>query len=141
MFKLDSNGRSVSVIHDAGNAQKYPGICTSEGLARPLIVGETMFAHTLEMPAGLTVPEHAEPEESMVYTVRGRWVLVADGQRHTMEPGSLHWIDEGTRAGCEVPFDEPALVLAFMRINAGRDRPMAPLGAANIIIKKIVEDI
>jgi quercetin dioxygenase-like cupin family protein len=138
MLKLcpHADGRSVSVVHDTGNSQKYPGIITSEGLAYPLIMGATMFAHTLEMPAGLTVPEHAEAEESMVYTVRGRWILVVDGQKHLMGPGSLHWINEGAYAGCEVPFDEPAFVLAFMRVKAGGDRLATPLSVDNIIIKK-----
>ena len=111
-------GRGVRVVHDTHDTNKYPGIGTSEGFARPLIFGETMFAHSLEMPAGLVVGEHEEPEESMVYTVRGRWVLAVNGEEHLMQPGSLHWIKEGASAGCRVPFEEPALVMAFMRVKS-----------------------
>jgi quercetin dioxygenase-like cupin family protein len=121
---ISCNSRNcIRIIHGAENIKDRLGIDTSEGRAFPLILGQTMMAHALEMPAGLSIPEHAESEESMIYTLHGKWVLIADGQRYVMSPGSLHWIDEGASAGCEVPYDGPAIVLAFMRIKEISDHP------------------
>jgi quercetin dioxygenase-like cupin family protein len=115
--------RTVRVVHDTGDTRKFPGIETIEGWASPLLFGETMFAQSVEMPAGLFVPEHPEPAESIVYTVKGQWILSVDGERHLMGPGSMHWLKEGTCAGCAVTFDEPALVINFMRIRGADERP------------------
>jgi hypothetical protein len=52
-----------------------------------------------------------------------------------MSPGSLHWINEGASAGYEVPFDEPAIVLAFMRTKDINDQSsMSRVDATNINI-------
>lgn len=110
----------VRVVHDTDVVLKHPGVDTIEGWACPLIFGETMLAQSVEMPAGISVPEHPEPVECMVYTVRGHWVLSVGGEKHLMSPGSLHWLDEGAMAGCEVPFDEPALVVNFIRIRSAK---------------------
>lgn len=135
---LSHSGNSkncIRIVHDAENTTDRPGIDTSEGLAFPLILGQTIMAHSLKMPAGLSIPEHIEPEESMIYTLHGRWVLIADGRRHVMSPGSLHWIGEGASAGCEVPFDEPAMVLAFMRVKEINDpSPRSRVNTSNINI-------
>jgi quercetin dioxygenase-like cupin family protein len=117
-----NGARCVRVVHDTGDVRKFPGIDTIEGWASPLLFGETMFAQSVEMPAGLFVSEHPEPVESIVYTVQGRWILSVDGERHVMGPGSLHWLKEGACAGCAVPFDEPALVVNFMRIKGADQR-------------------
>jgi quercetin dioxygenase-like cupin family protein len=124
---------NVRIVHEACDCKKFPGIDTFEGRASPLIIGETMLAQSLEIPAGLRVPEHPEPEESMVYTVSGRWILKVDGQEHRMGPGSLHWLGKGTSAGCEVPYDKPALVLSFVRIG----EKGSPHGVLAISVKDV----
>ena len=127
-------GRNFHVVHDAGDITRFKGVETSEGLACPLILGSTMLAHTLEMPAGLVVPEHPETEESMVYTLSGNWILIVDGLRHPMGPGSLHWLNEGAIAGCEVPGDAPALVLAFMRVKNNEEKRRATIDASGLYV-------
>lgn len=89
------------------------GVDTLEGRVGPLIQGEEGQAIYLDMPAGLYVEEHAHPHESIIYTVRGRWVLCTEGKRHLMEPGSLFWFGSNITTGYEVPFEVPAYILCF----------------------------
>jgi hypothetical protein len=67
----------------------------------------------MRMPSGMYTDEHAHPTESLIYTVRGRWVLCSRGQRFLMNPGSLFWFGDDVPTGYEVPFDEPAFILIF----------------------------
>ncbi|MDX1436927.1 MAG: AraC family ligand binding domain-containing protein [Anaerolineales bacterium] len=90
-----------------------PGIETLEGRIGPLLFGAHVQAHYLDLPPGLYTPEHPHETESIIYTVRGRWVLCSDGKRHIMEPGSLFWFGPNIATGYEVPFDEPAYIIAF----------------------------
>lgn len=124
----------VRVVHDSGNVREHKGVDTIEGWASPLIFGETMIAQSVEMPAGLSVPEHFEPAESMVYTVRGRWLLSVAGEKHLMRPGSMHWLREGALAGCEVPFDKPALILNFTRFKKGNICPSRSMLLTNDVL-------
>ena len=87
------------------------GVETLEGRIGPLLQGAGVRAHFIEMPAGLYLYEHPHPTEAIIYTVRGSWVLVTEGKRRLMKPGSLFWFGPDVAAGYEVPFDEPAFIL------------------------------
>lgn len=100
----------IQIIDDI--TQQF-GVETLEGRIGPLIQGVGSRAHFIEMPAGLYLYEHPHPTEAIIYTVRGRWVLVAQGKRHPMSPGSLFWFGPDIAVGYEVPFDEPAMILIF----------------------------
>ena len=89
------------------------GVETLEGRIGPLLQGVGARAQFIEMPAGLHLYEHPHPTEAIIYTVRGSWVAVTDGQRHQMQPGSLLWFGPNIAAGYEVPFDDPAFILIF----------------------------
>ncbi len=91
----------------------HPGVDTLEGRVGPLIFGNGCRAHYIDMPAHSYVGEHGHDDEALTYTVRGRWVLCANGQRRLMGPGSLYWFAPGVPTGYEVPFDEPAYLLVF----------------------------
>jgi quercetin dioxygenase-like cupin family protein len=71
----------------------------------------------LEMPPRLIMPEHPHPWESIVYTIRGHWVLCAGGNRSTMQPGSILWLRRGVSSAFEVPYPEPALILVFKPVQ------------------------
>ena len=90
-----------------------PGVETLEGRIGLLIRGAASQTHYIEMPPDLYVAEHPHETESFIYTVRGRWVLCSQAQRHVMEPGSLFWFGADIPTGYEVPFTEPALILIF----------------------------
>lgn len=100
----------VSIIDDI---LRVEGVDTLEGRVGPLLFGETGRAHFLDMPAHSYVDEHAHDDEAFTYTVRGSYVLCANGERRLMEPGSFFWFGAGVPTGYEVPFDEPAYILIF----------------------------
>jgi quercetin dioxygenase-like cupin family protein len=100
----------VSIIDDV---LAVAGVDTLEGRVGPLLFGETGRAHYLDMPAGSYVDEHAHDDEAFTLTIRGSYVLCADGERKLMKPGSFFWFGAGTPTGYEVPFDEPAYILVF----------------------------
>ena len=103
----------IQVIDDIMDKEKNPGVETLEGRIGPLMKGDGSQAHYIEMQGGLFCPEHPHSTESLIFTVRGRWVLCSRGQRHLMKPGSLFWFRAGTPTGYEVPFGEPAYILIF----------------------------
>lgn len=89
------------------------GVVTPEGRVGRVLRGEGCSVQYLELPAGLYMYEHAHPWESVVLTVRGRWVICAGGEREIIGPGSVTWFKPGLGKGFEVPFAEPALLLIF----------------------------
>ena len=97
------------------------GIETLEGKIGLLIQGVGCRSQFFDLPPGLYTHEHPHPTESIIYTVRGRYVLVTAGQRHVMNPGSLFWFGPEVAAGYEVPFDEPAFILIF-KGDRGQER-------------------
>jgi pimeloyl-ACP methyl ester carboxylesterase len=101
----------IQVIDDVTDALKNPGIDTLEGRIGPLMHADGGRAHYIDMPAGLFVSEHGHSSESLIYTVRGQWVLCSGGVRRLMNPKSLYWFRAGTPTGYEVPFDEDAYIL------------------------------
>ena len=85
----DRESRRACIVRDTGDVNNFPGVDTIEGRACPLLFGTTMYAQSVEMPAGLSVTEHPEPCESMIYTVQGQWILSVGGKKQPMGPGSL----------------------------------------------------
>ena len=55
--------------------------------------------------------EHPHDFGSIVFTVRGKWVLASEGKRQVMEAGSLFRFGDGMPTGWEAPFAEGALLL------------------------------
>ncbi len=102
--------KEVHIIDDVLN---HFGIDTLEGRVGPLIFGNRIRAHYIDMPAHSYVDEHPHDVESLTYTVRGKWVMCANGNRRLMGPGSLYWFGPDIPTGYEVPFDEPAYLLVF----------------------------
>jgi hypothetical protein len=65
------------------------------------------------MPAGMFLEEHPHGSESIIFTVRGSWVLCSQGRRQLMKPGSLYRFAANISTGYEVPFKEDAYILIF----------------------------
>ncbi len=105
--------KRIEVIPSIYEAVEECGIETLEGRIGPLLKGEMCGAHYILMPPGLYCEEHAHDSESIIFTVRGQWVLVNEGKRTVMEEGSLFRFLRGVPTGYEVPFDKPALILIF----------------------------
>lgn len=103
----------IQIIDDITDKQQTVGVGTLEGEIGPLLLGVGSQAHFIDMPAGMFCGEHPHSNESIIYTVRGRWVLCSNGRRHLMGPGSLFHFAPGTPTGYEVPFDEDAYILIF----------------------------
>jgi hypothetical protein len=57
--------------------------------------------------------DHAHERESLIFTVRGEWVLCSRGTRWHMKAGDLFWFGDGVPTGYENPFKEPAFLLIF----------------------------
>jgi quercetin dioxygenase-like cupin family protein len=100
----------IQIVHDITHQF---GVDTLEGKIGPLILGGKGQAHYIDLPPQSFTPEHAHPTESIIYTVRGRWVLCSSGIRHLMQPGTLYWFGADVSTGYEVPFEEPAYILIF----------------------------
>jgi quercetin dioxygenase-like cupin family protein len=86
---------------------------TLEGQIGPLLLGQNCQAHFIDMPAGMYCEEHPHSNESIIYTVRGQWVLCSQGRRQVMKPGTLFHFAPNTPTGYEVPFPEDAFILIF----------------------------
>jgi hypothetical protein len=57
--------------------------------------------------------EHAHATESLIFTVRGQWVLCSGGTRWHMRAGSLFWFGDNVPTGYEYPFSESSYLLIF----------------------------
>ena len=103
-----------------------PGIETLEGRMGPLLNARGGGCHFIEVPPGAYMDAHAHAKESLIYTVRGEWVLCSADSRWHMRAGALFWFGDGVPTGYENPFGEPALLLIFKtdERQPGYDREM-----------------
>ena len=103
-----------------------PGVETLEGRMGPLLNAQRGGCHFIEVPPGAYMDDHAHPKESLIYTVRGQWVLASRGARWHMRAGALFWFGDDVPTGYENPFTEPALLLIFKieERTPGYDRSM-----------------
>jgi quercetin dioxygenase-like cupin family protein len=103
---------NVEVIPDIEKAVSSPSaVLTHEGLFGPLLFAENNRAFFIELKPGMFLGEHPHDTGSIVYTVRGRWVLASEGKRQVMEAGSLFRFGDKMPTGWEAPFPEGALLL------------------------------
>jgi pimeloyl-ACP methyl ester carboxylesterase/quercetin dioxygenase-like cupin family protein len=103
----------IQIINNITDKKQTTGVPTLEGQIGPLLLGENCQAHFIDMPAGMYCEEHPHSNESIIYTVRGKWVLCSKGRRHVMQPGTLFHFAPNTPTGYEVPFSEDAFILIF----------------------------
>lgn len=89
------------------------GVETLEGRFGPLLNARRGGAHYVEVPPGAYMDDHAHERESLIFTVRGQWVLCSGGTRWHMKSGDLFWFGDGVPTGYENPFTEPAFLLIF----------------------------
>ena len=90
-----------------------PGVDTLEGRFGPLLNAKRGGAHYVEVPPGAYMDDHAHERESLIFTVRGEWVLCSRDARWHMKAGDLFWFGDGVPTGYENPFTEPAFLLIF----------------------------
>lgn len=103
---------NVEIVPDIEKAVKSSSaVMTHEGLFGPLLFAEETRAFFIELQPGMFLAEHPHDIGSIVYTVRGKWVLASEGKRQVMEAGSLFRFGDGMPTGWEAPFNEPALLL------------------------------
>lgn len=105
--------QGIEIIDDITDRKETAGVDTLEGRIGPLILGEGSQAHFIDMPGGMYVEEQPHTSESIIYTVRGQWVLASNGRRQLMKPGSLFRFAANTPTGYEVPFRDSAFILIF----------------------------
>jgi pimeloyl-ACP methyl ester carboxylesterase/quercetin dioxygenase-like cupin family protein len=103
----------IQIVRDITDKNQTTGVPTLEGEIGPLLLGTDSQAHFIDMPAGIYCEEHPHSSESIIYTVRGQWVLCSHGRRHVMKPGTLFHFAPNTPTGYEVPFSENAFILIF----------------------------
>lgn len=103
----------IEIVEDITDKKKTAGVETLEGRIGLLILGDGCQAHFIDMPSGMYVEEHPHSSESLIYTVRGRWVLCSEGRRRVMKPGSVYRFAANTPTGYEVPFAQDAYLLIF----------------------------
>lgn len=113
---------NVEVIPDIEAVVKsQASLLTHEGLFGPLLFAEQNRAYFIELQPGMFLAEHPHADGSIVFTVRGRWVLASEGKRQVMEAGSLFRFGDGMPTGWEAPFNEPALLLIVKRKQGRED--------------------
>ncbi len=103
----------IQIVEDITDKGKTAGVDTLEGRIGPLLLAQDGQAHFIDMPAGIYCEEHPHSTESIIYTVRGTWVLCSGGRRQVMKPGTLFHFAVNTPSGYEVPFPEDAYILIF----------------------------
>ncbi|MBL8342892.1 MAG: hypothetical protein JNL30_15600 [Rubrivivax sp.] len=103
--------RNVEIIPSIESAVQTSGVATHEGVFGPLLFAERTRAFFLELKPGMFVHEHPHDLGSLVYTVRGKWVLASEGKRQVMEAGSLFRFGDRMPTGWEAPFAAGALLL------------------------------
>lgn len=104
--------KNVEVIPNIEDAVKSPAaVLTHEGLFGALLFAEATRAFFIELKPGMFLEEHPHDIGSIVYTVRGKWVLASEGKRQVMETGSLFRFGDKMPTGWEAPFAEGALLL------------------------------
>lgn len=103
--------KNVEVIPNLENAVKSSGVLTHEGLFGPLLFAEQTRAFFIELKPGMFLGEHPHDLGSIIYTVRGKWVLASEGKRQVMEAGSLFRFGDNMPTGWEAPFADGALLL------------------------------
>mgnify|MGYP005845179251 CR=1 FL=1 len=101
----------VTIVADIENPDELVGVTTHEGIFGPLLYGSELRAFYILLKPGQFLAEHPHPTESMVYTVSGKWVLVSEGNRRVMKPGTLFHFADNAPTGWEAPFNEDALLL------------------------------
>ncbi len=116
--QLATNVEVIPNIEDA--VKSSAALLTHEGLFGPLLFAEQNRSFFIELKPGMFLSEHPHPTGSIVYTVRGKWVLASEGKRQVMEAGSLFRFGDGMPTGWEAPFAEGALLL-IVKGKQGRE--------------------
>ncbi len=107
--QLATNVEVIPNIEDAVKSKS--AILTHEGLFGPLLFAEQTRAFFIELKPGMFLAEHPHDIGSIIYTVRGKWVLASEGKRQVMQEGTLFRFGDKMPTGWEAPFSEPALLL------------------------------
>ncbi len=94
-----------------------PGIDTIEGRMVPLMAGIGIRTHIIEMQPGLYCYPHPHPTESLIYTLKGRWVFCTtendEEVRIVINEGDMFHFMPDVPTGFETPFPEGASILIF----------------------------
>lgn len=88
-----------------------PGVETLEGRIGPLLSAESGSVHYISMPPNMYCAPHKHSTESIIYTMKGEWVLCSEGERHHMKEGSFFYMPPNVETGYEVPFKTAATIL------------------------------
>lgn len=102
---------NVEVIPNIEDAVKSSGIMTHEGAFGPLLFAEETRAFFIELQPGMFLDQHPHDVGSIIYTIRGKWVLASEDKRQVMQAGTLFRFGDKMPTGWEAPFGEPALLL------------------------------
>lgn len=111
--------KNVEVIPNIEDAVKTVGVLTHEGVFGPLLFADATRAFFIELKPGMFLAEHPHATGSIVYTVRGKWVLASEHKRQVMETGSLFHFGNNMPTGWEAPFAEGALLLVVKAKKKG----------------------
>ena len=111
--------KNVEVIPNIEDALKTVGVLTHEGVFGPLLYADQMRSFFIELKPGMFLSEHPHPKGSLVYTVRGKWVLASEHKRQVMEAGSLFHFGDNMPTGWEAPFAGGALLLVVKAKQKG----------------------
>ena len=130
--------KNVEVIPNIENALKSTGVLTHEGVFGPLLFAEQTRSFFIELKPGMFLGQHPHPTGSIVYTVRGRWVLASEDKRQVMEAGSLFRFGDQMPTGWEAPFPEGAFLLVVKTKQPGETYAsyMAGLAKTKATIEK-----
>ena len=112
---------NIEIVPDITKAVESVGVLTHEGIFGPLLFAENLRAFFIELKPGMFLSEHPHPTESIIYTVRGKWVLCSEGKRQVMEAGSAFHFGSNMPTGWEAPYEEGALLFVVKSKNEGED--------------------
>ncbi len=113
------HAKNIEILTDIQDAVESVGVMTHEGIFGPLLYGEKVRSFFIELQPGMFLSEHPHPNESMVFTVSGSWVLCSEGKRQVMEPGNVFHFGSNMPTGWEAPFNKPALLYVVKSTGPG----------------------
>ncbi|MBL8556559.1 MAG: cupin domain-containing protein [Phenylobacterium sp.] len=117
--QLATNVEVIPNIEDA--VKNKSAVATHEGVFGPLLFAEETRAFFIELQPGMFLAEHPHDIGSIIYTVRGKWVLASEGKRQVMQAGTLFRFGDNMPTGWEAPFNEPALLLVVKPKGENKD--------------------
>ena len=101
---------TIELLDSIYDVKPVPGI---EGAVAPLLYGDAMSCHLIDMPAGHYAP-HSHPFELTIVGVRGEAELIQGASRRTVKSNCIMRVPKDGDIGFDVKGPELFTILVFV---------------------------